>query len=152
MTDKAEQPVRKCAGADCDKDADTLQCPSCQKMGKESYFCSQDCFKRNWVCDPFLLARDYSLLTVARPSIRKSTKAKVTFSITSFLQASFLNPIQLPVTSIHSPRSHTRASYDLYILSLPNELFLRRYGIPITRKMEYQGQSRSLWEDAILPS
>ncbi|KAF2402892.1 methionine aminopeptidase [Trichodelitschia bisporula] len=40
--------VKKCKGADCDKDAGALQCPTCQKLGKESYFCSQDCFKRNW--------------------------------------------------------------------------------------------------------
>jgi methionyl aminopeptidase len=39
---------RKCAGADCENDAGSLQCPNCQKLGKESYFCSQDCFKRNW--------------------------------------------------------------------------------------------------------
>jgi len=40
---------RKCEGADCSNDAGTLQCPTCQKLGKESYFCGQDCFKRNWV-------------------------------------------------------------------------------------------------------
>ena len=40
---------RKCSGADCEKDAGSLQCPNCQKLGNESYFCSQDCFKRNWV-------------------------------------------------------------------------------------------------------
>nr|POF24702.1 methionine aminopeptidase 1 [Quercus suber] len=40
--------VRKCEGGDCDKDAGSLQCPTCQKVGKEAYFCSQDCFKRNW--------------------------------------------------------------------------------------------------------
>jgi methionyl aminopeptidase len=39
---------RKCSGADCENDAGSLQCPNCQKLGKESYFCSQDCFKRNW--------------------------------------------------------------------------------------------------------
>ncbi|KAJ4286446.1 Methionine aminopeptidase 1 [Kalmusia sp. IMI 367209] len=40
--------ARKCSGKDCENDAGQLQCPNCQKMGKESYFCSQDCFKRNW--------------------------------------------------------------------------------------------------------
>ncbi|KAJ8110255.1 hypothetical protein OPT61_g6849 [Boeremia exigua] len=39
---------RKCSGGDCENDAGSLQCPNCQKLGKESYFCSQDCFKRNW--------------------------------------------------------------------------------------------------------
>jgi methionyl aminopeptidase len=27
-----------------------LQCPKCLSLGiKDSYFCSQDCFKKNWV-------------------------------------------------------------------------------------------------------
>ncbi|KAH7359691.1 putative methionine aminopeptidase, type I [Pyrenochaeta sp. MPI-SDFR-AT-0127] len=40
----------KCLGANCDQDAGTLQCPSCVKIGlQNSFFCSQDCFKRNWV-------------------------------------------------------------------------------------------------------
>lgn len=42
-------PGRKCMGDDCDNDAGSLQCPTCLKLGiKDSYFCSQDCFKRNW--------------------------------------------------------------------------------------------------------
>lgn len=45
-------PEKKCSGADCDKNAGTLQCPTCLKQGVEgSYFCAQDCFKRNWVGD-----------------------------------------------------------------------------------------------------
>ncbi|KAL4968681.1 putative methionine aminopeptidase, type I [Aspergillus stella-maris] len=40
---------RKCSSADCDNNAGDLQCPTCLKLGiKESYFCAQDCFKRNW--------------------------------------------------------------------------------------------------------
>ncbi|KAI9656272.1 MAG: Methionine aminopeptidase 1 [Bathelium mastoideum] len=39
---------RKCTGQDCENEAGALQCPTCQKLGKDSYFCSQDCFKRNW--------------------------------------------------------------------------------------------------------
>lgn len=36
-------------GDDCDNDAGTLQCPTCLKNDiKDSFFCSQDCFKRNW--------------------------------------------------------------------------------------------------------
>ncbi|KAF2436896.1 methionine aminopeptidase [Tothia fuscella] len=49
MTQTTEtSSARKCAGGDCSNAADTLQCPSCQKLGKESFFCGQDCFKRNW--------------------------------------------------------------------------------------------------------
>jgi methionyl aminopeptidase len=47
----AEPPAKKkCLGADCDNDAGALQCPTCLKLGiKDSFFCAQDCFKRNWV-------------------------------------------------------------------------------------------------------
>jgi methionyl aminopeptidase len=48
--------VRKCMGGDCDNDAGSLQCPTCLKLGvKDSYFCAQDCFKRNWVSANSLL-------------------------------------------------------------------------------------------------
>lgn len=40
---------RKCLGTECAKDAGSLQCPTCLKMGLDSFFCSQDCFKRSWV-------------------------------------------------------------------------------------------------------
>ncbi|KAL8305825.1 hypothetical protein RB597_003485 [Gaeumannomyces tritici] len=40
---------RKCLSADCENDAGSLQCPTCLKLGiKDSFFCSQDCFKKNW--------------------------------------------------------------------------------------------------------
>lgn len=36
---------------DCENHAEALQCPTCLKLGiKDSYFCSQDCFKKSWVC------------------------------------------------------------------------------------------------------
>ncbi|ROW14169.1 hypothetical protein VPNG_04292 [Cytospora leucostoma] len=46
----AEPPTkRKCLSVDCENDAGTLQCPTCLKLGiNDSYFCSQDCFKKNW--------------------------------------------------------------------------------------------------------
>lgn len=51
--DMTDLPAKKCAGADCDKEAGTLQCPTCLKQDiKDVYFCSQDCFKKNWVCKP----------------------------------------------------------------------------------------------------
>ncbi|KAJ1324604.1 methionyl aminopeptidase [Microdochium nivale] len=45
-----EPPAKKaCLGADCENSAGDLQCPTCLKLGiKDSFFCSQDCFKRNW--------------------------------------------------------------------------------------------------------
>lgn len=47
----AEEPPtkRKCLGVDCENEASSLQCPKCLSLGiKDSYFCSQDCFKKNW--------------------------------------------------------------------------------------------------------
>ncbi|KAK1455804.1 methionine aminopeptidase, partial [Colletotrichum melonis] len=45
-----EPPAKKmCLGVDCPNEAGTLQCPTCLKLGiKGSFFCSQDCFKKNW--------------------------------------------------------------------------------------------------------
>ncbi|MCJ1373394.1 Methionine aminopeptidase 1 [Loxospora ochrophaea] len=39
---------KPCVGVDCSNDAGSLQCPTCLKIGKDSFFCSQDCFKRSW--------------------------------------------------------------------------------------------------------
>ncbi|RPA74272.1 methionine aminopeptidase [Ascobolus immersus RN42] len=41
--------VPLCSGIDCGKPAGKLQCPTCLKLGKASFFCSQDCFKKSWV-------------------------------------------------------------------------------------------------------
>ncbi|KND91354.1 Methionine aminopeptidase 1, partial [Tolypocladium ophioglossoides CBS 100239] len=45
-----EPPAKKkCLGVDCDNDAGSLQCPTCLKLGvKDSFFCSQGCFKKSW--------------------------------------------------------------------------------------------------------
>ncbi|CAH0056771.1 unnamed protein product [Clonostachys solani] len=47
----SEPPTKKkCLGVDCPNDAGSLQCPTCLKLGiKDSFFCTQDCFKKNWV-------------------------------------------------------------------------------------------------------
>ena len=48
----ALEPVKKsCMGVDCPNEAGDLKCPTCLKMGKESSFCGQDCFKKSWVGD-----------------------------------------------------------------------------------------------------
>ncbi|KAI9682037.1 MAG: Methionine aminopeptidase 1 [Caeruleum heppii] len=39
---------RQCVGTSCGNEAGALQCPTCLKLGQESFFCSQDCFKRSW--------------------------------------------------------------------------------------------------------
>lgn len=55
---------RKCLGADCDNDAGSLQCPKCLTLGmKDAYFCSQDCFKRNWATHKTIHTKQSSLLS-----------------------------------------------------------------------------------------
>ncbi|KAK8103513.1 methionine aminopeptidase 1 [Apiospora kogelbergensis] len=49
MADSEPPAKKKCLGTDCENDAGALQCPTCLKLGiKGSFFCSQDCFKKNW--------------------------------------------------------------------------------------------------------
>jgi methionyl aminopeptidase len=44
-----EVEVQQCQGAGCTKEA-KLQCPTCLKQNiSGSFFCSQVCFKENWV-------------------------------------------------------------------------------------------------------
>ena len=39
--------LTKCAGLNCPNTA-SLQCPKCKELGYKTYFCSQECFKKNW--------------------------------------------------------------------------------------------------------
>ncbi|OMJ28142.1 Methionine aminopeptidase 1 [Smittium culicis] len=39
--------TKVCIGLNCGKEA-KLQCPTCLKLGITSFFCDQDCFKKNW--------------------------------------------------------------------------------------------------------
>ncbi|KAI1469804.1 methionine aminopeptidase [Daldinia caldariorum] len=40
---------KTCLSPGCENEAESLQCPTCLKLGIEnSYFCSQDCFKSAW--------------------------------------------------------------------------------------------------------
>jgi len=48
-TKKMAAAKRLCIGVACANPISTLQCPTCLKLGKESFFCSQDCFKTSWV-------------------------------------------------------------------------------------------------------
>lgn len=72
-------PEQKCSGADCDNDAGTLQCPTCLKLGvNSSYFCNQDCFKRNWVGCICLGIFSKNLTSVeSRPRTRLCTRHKM---------------------------------------------------------------------------
>lgn len=63
---------RMCIGVSCINPAGTLQCPTCLKMGKESFFCSQDCFKNSWV----RLIFPFSFCLPAEPDFPPSSPKK----------------------------------------------------------------------------
>ncbi|KAK9245401.1 peptidase M24, structural domain-containing protein [Lipomyces tetrasporus] len=44
---EVQQP-KPCSRAECDNFASSLKCPTCLKLGKDSSFCGQDCFKKAW--------------------------------------------------------------------------------------------------------
>lgn len=148
-----EAKQRKCAGKDCDKDADQLQCPTCQKLGKDNFFCSQDCFKRNWVhSKPYLSGGTRGSLTESRrANIRPYTSLRVTLSAISSLQKSCLNLIQQPVTSILSQTSRILAHSALFIPSRLADKCPRRYHIQTTQKMEFLDRNKYSLADIRLP-
>ena len=69
-----EPPAKKtCLGIDCENEA-ALQCPTCLKLGiNDSYFCSQDCFKKNWVRTPLFPP----LLFSFSPASRSPTESDI---------------------------------------------------------------------------
>lgn len=42
-----KSPKQVCLSEGCGKSA-SLQCPKCAKLGRDSFFCSQECFKKSW--------------------------------------------------------------------------------------------------------
>ena len=49
---------RRCSGIECTKAATKLKCPTCQKLGlPNTYFCSQACFKENWLVHKLIHSR-----------------------------------------------------------------------------------------------
>jgi hypothetical protein len=141
---------RKCLGVDCENDAGTLQCPTCLKLGmKESFFCSQDCFKRSWVSShqhcthgagqeslcmrcPSAGARStertvfYSRLTLFRANTRRYINHRVISSVASLPPKLSLNPIQTLAFTILSQPSPIPGLYDLSIRSQSDEKFPKR--------------------------
>lgn len=140
----------KCLGADCENDAGSLQCPTCLKIGiKDSFFCSQDCFKRNWVrLAPIYLpfqtsvrsATDLFLFLSSRVATRlytkllRATQQRMVFLTISELPKSYLNPILSQVFTIHFPLSTSPVPCDLSIRSPPNAPYPRIFHVQTTQR------------------
>lgn len=126
---------RKCEGADCSNDAGNLQCPTCQKLGKDAYFCGQDCFKRNWVGQsiPYLHIGHYTIRTrlhntktrIYRVHTSSHIRRRTVCSPTSFRQKWSLSRMQMAITT-HSLPSLSQVLCDRCIHLVQNGRFPRR--------------------------
>lgn len=148
MRDSEVSSKHKCLGVDCENDAGALQCPTCQKIGKERFFCSQDCFKKSWVrISTHIPDISLHILTnyAHRVNTRRSTNHRVTPSASSSLQRLFLSQIQQRDTTIPSPRFRTQAPYGRYILCRQGDRCRRRSSTRIMQKMAFRGQNRICW-------
>jgi hypothetical protein len=76
VKDTEVSQTRKCAG--CEKPAGTLQCPKCLQLNiLDSYFCDQDCFKRNWVCLKVRQTNIRILINLSTSNIRPLTHLSI---------------------------------------------------------------------------
>ncbi|CEN61361.1 Putative Methionine aminopeptidase [Aspergillus calidoustus] len=122
----AEVATRKCRGLECPKDAGSLQCPTCLKMGLDSFFCSQDCFKRSW-------------------SDHKSLHKKTTGHFNpfpSFQFAGSLRPVY-PLSPMRTvPKSIPHPDYAKDGIPRSEQKFVGRHNITILNKEEQEGMRR----------
>lgn len=104
---ETEGAKRKCIGVDCENDAGTLQCPTCLKLGiKDSFFCSQDCFKRSWVSSLPAFPSVWLATKVPPTDTPQSTHKAIHKSKSNFL-SNFITPKVVsephPDTGIYDP-------------------------------------------------
>lgn len=62
----------KCTGNECEEEAGKLRCPTCVKLGlKDSYFCSQACFKKSWAAHKGI----HSMMLAAASAVDKPRRS-----------------------------------------------------------------------------
>ncbi|EEA22006.1 hypothetical protein EYB26_007900 [Talaromyces marneffei] len=118
---------RKCSGLDCANDAGTLQCPTCLKMGTDSFFCSQDCFKRSWA----------SHKTVHKTKTTGQYNPFPTFPFTGSLRPVY--PLS-PHRAV--PESIPRPDYAGDGIPRSEQKFVGRHNITILNKEEQEGMRK----------
>lgn len=95
---------KQCIGVDCPNEAGSLQCPTCLKAGKESSFCSQDCFKRSWVgcLVPRKVHKPMRIpqtLTLRRQTVHKAVHKSTSGSLISRIHTSISEHLTIPTAS-----------------------------------------------------
>lgn len=110
-----------CIGVACSNPAGTLQCPTCLKLGKESFFCSQDCFKRSWVRPPHRTMPPLKFSYSPKPpriAALLQRPRRLTYSLPR------LSPPSLALQSEHKPLHKKPPTGKLTILQTIKDLVL----------------------------
>ena len=156
MTGSSSEPLskKKCLGVDCENEAGSLQCPTCLKIGvTDSFFCSQDCFKKNWVrlCIPIERRTQTNKCppnrrTNIKPYTRrrKASRKMVECTKDTPRKAVFLNPIQLPGSITLSRPILLPAPSGLSIHFLRDVPSLSRYRTLTMPNLAYREESNAL--------
>ncbi|KAI9826739.1 MAG: hypothetical protein M1819_007284 [Sarea resinae] len=137
---------RKCVGVSCEKDADTLQCPTCLKMGKESFFCGQDCFKRSWVEHKAVHKSQSNPLRNLFPPKAVSEPDPATGQFNPFPNFPFtggLRPLYPLSPRRQVPASITHPDYARDGIPRSEQVFTNRNKITVLDKKQQEGMRKS---------
>ncbi|KAE8378956.1 peptidase M24, structural domain-containing protein [Aspergillus bertholletiae] len=141
----AEAATRKCMGVDCDKVAGTLQCPTCLKQGTDSFFCSQDCFKRSWSEHKAIHKAKSNILTNLFPPKVVSEPDPATGLFNPYPAYPFTGSLR-PVYPLSSrrivPRSIRLPDYAKDGIPRSEQKFIGRHNITILNKEEQEGMRK----------
>nr|OQO18667.1 hypothetical protein B0A51_14315 [Rachicladosporium sp. CCFEE 5018] len=138
------QSQRKCEGADCSEDAGTLQCPTCQKLGKEAFFCSQDCFKRNWATHKTVHKSANSMLSnIITPGVVSLPDADGHFNpFPTYPYTGNLRPLYPLSTRRAVPEKIPRPDYALTGIPRSEQVPTARKTIKLLNKDEIKGMRK----------
>ncbi|KAK5111154.1 hypothetical protein LTR62_005354 [Meristemomyces frigidus] len=137
---------RACSGDDCSNDAGNLQCPTCQKIGKESFFCGQDCFKRNWGTHKTLHKAQNSMLAnlnLLPPKVISEPDADGHFNpFPSYPFTGSLRP-RYPLSQKREvPEKIRKPDYASHGIPKSEQVFVGRNKIKILSKEEQEGMRK----------
>ncbi|KAL2863809.1 methionine aminopeptidase MAP1 [Aspergillus lucknowensis] len=140
----AEVAPRKCLGLECANHAGALQCPTCLKMGLDSPFCSQDCFKRSWSNHKVLHKKSNFLTNLLPPKVvSEPDPATGHFNpFPSFQFTGSLRPVY-PLSPMRTvPKSIPHPDYAKDGIPRSEQKFVGRHNITILNKDEQEGMRR----------
>ncbi|KAJ5500244.1 hypothetical protein N7453_009295 [Penicillium expansum] len=140
----AEAANRKCRGVDCPNDAGTLQCPTCLKSGTDSFFCSQDCFKRSWSEHKNIHKKSNILTNLFPPKVvSEPDPATGTFNpYPSFPYSGSLRPVYPLSAKRTVPKTIPYPDYARDGIPRSEQKLIGRHNITILNKEEQEGMRK----------